>query len=76
MDNPFGVLEFLHWNHSWNNYKYSSKKDLVKAIALMKEAGVGWVRVDFLWAEIEPEKGRFDFTKYDEIVGLVTQSGI
>ena len=21
-ENPFGVLEFLPWNHSWNNYQY------------------------------------------------------
>jgi hypothetical protein len=24
-DSPFGVLEFLHWNHVWNNYKYPCK---------------------------------------------------
>ncbi|MCM8800353.1 MAG: hypothetical protein NC900_06510 [Candidatus Omnitrophica bacterium] len=28
-NNPFGALEFLHWNHSWNNYKYA--KDDVPA---------------------------------------------
>ncbi len=44
---PFGVLEFLHWNHSWNNYKYSSLRDIEKAAALMKEARVAWVRMDF-----------------------------
>jgi hypothetical protein len=76
MQSPFGVLEFLHWNHEWNNYKYSGKEDLTKAIKLMKEAGIGWVRMDFLWEEIEPQQGRFDFKKYDEIVDLVTQNNI
>jgi hypothetical protein len=42
----------------------------------MKEAGVAWVRVDFLWDEIEPQEGKFDFQKYDKIVDLLAASGI
>lgn len=56
MQSAFGVLEFLHWNHPWNNYKYSCKKDLEKAVSLMQEAGIGWLRMDFLWEDIEPKK--------------------
>lgn len=76
LKNPFGVLEFLNWNHPWNNYKYSSKRDLEKAILLLQEAGVGWVRVDFLWGDIEPQEGNFDFAKYDRIVKLLRSKGI
>lgn len=76
LNNPFGVLEFLHWNHSWNNYKYSSNRDLEKSVSLMQEAGVGWVRIDFLWSDIEPQEGKFDFTKYDCIVQLLRSKGI
>lgn len=76
MDSPFGTLEFLHWNHSWNNYKYSSKKELEKTVALMKEAGVGWVRFDFLWQDIEPEEGKFNFSKYDVIVDIVRKNNL
>lgn len=76
LNNPFGVLEFLHWNHSWNNYKYSSKRDLEKTASLMQEAGVGWVRVDFLWSDIEPQEGKFDFAKYDGIVQLLKDRGM
>lgn len=75
-DSPFGVLEFLHWNHSWNNYKYPDEKALKKVINLMKEAGVAWVRVDFLWDEIEPQAGNFEFKKYDTIVDLLVANGI
>jgi len=75
-NNPFGVLEFLHWNHSWNNYKYSCNRDLEKAVVLMQEAGVGWVRVDFLWQDIEAQEGKFDFAKYDCIVELLRSKGI
>ena len=75
-DNPFGVLEFLHWNHSWNNYKYPSDRDLERSISLMQKAGVGWVRLDFLWSDIEPREGKFDFAKYDGIVQLLKSRGI
>lgn len=75
-NNPFGVLEFLHWNHNWNNYKYSCNLDLEKSISLMQQAGVGWVRVDFLWEDIEPLEGEFDFAKYDCIVELLRSKGM
>jgi len=42
----------------------------------MKEAGVGWVRVDFLWDEIEPCEGEFKFEKYDQIVELCVKNKI
>ena len=75
-DNPFGVLEFLHWNHPWNNYKYPGNRDLEKSISLMQSAGAGWVRLDFLWEDIEPAEGKFDFAKYDLIVKLLKDKGI
>ncbi|MBU4458229.1 MAG: beta-galactosidase [Candidatus Omnitrophica bacterium] len=73
--NPFGVLAFLPWNHPWNNYKYS-QDDLKKAAALMRECGISFVRLDFLWNDIESEHGQFDFSKYDHIVSLLTDNGI
>lgn len=76
MDNPFGVLEFLHWSHPWNKYKYSCQADLDKAVALLKDAGVGTVRMDFLWSDIEPEQGRFLFEKYDRIVDALSRNNI
>lgn len=75
-NNPFGVLEFLHWNHSWNNYKYPDQESLKKAVALMKEAGISFVRMDFLWQDIEPKQRQFDFAKYDYIVNLLTDNKI
>jgi len=65
--NPFGVLDFLAWNHDWNGHHYPLNK-VREAAHLMKEAGVGSVRMDFLWSDIEPELGRFDFSKYDALV--------
>jgi len=76
MDNPFGALEFLHWNHSWNKHKYSCVADWEKVIKLMKEAGVGWVRMDFLWQDIEPQEGKFAFEKYDQVLDLLSKNNI
>lgn len=73
--NPFATLEFLSWRHTWNNFKYDTSK-LKKIIALLKEAGVTMVRFDFYWNDIEPEKGKFDFKKYDEIVEAVSRANI
>jgi hypothetical protein len=75
-NSPFGVLEFLHWDHKWNNHKYPNEKSLVKVISLMKDAGVGIVRVDFLWGDIEPSPGSFTFSKYDRIVDLLNKKNI
>lgn len=76
MQSPFGVLEFLHWNHPWNNYKYPNRQALEKVSALMQEAGVGWVRTDFLWEDIEPSGGVFEFVKYDTIVDVLQKDRI
>jgi len=76
LNSPFGVLEFLPWNQAWNNYKYPDDQALEKAILLMHDAGVGWIRLDFLWEDIEAKEGSFDFTKYDNIVKLLEREGI
>ncbi|MBU1076645.1 MAG: beta-galactosidase [Spirochaetes bacterium] len=75
IESPYGVLAFLSWDHEWNNNHYSKEK-LTQAVSLMKEAGIDWVRMDFLWGDIEPEKGNFVFEKYDYIVNLLRASNI
>ncbi len=75
-DSPFGVLEFLHWNHQWNNFKYPSAVELEKSVALMKEAGISWVRMDFVWGDIESSQGEFNFDEYDYIVDLLYKNNI
>ncbi|MFH1458194.1 MAG: beta-galactosidase [Candidatus Omnitrophota bacterium] len=76
LQNPFGVLEFLHWNDPWNNHKYPSHRSLKKSISLMKKAGAGFIRQDFLWQDIEGRPGEFDFRKYDQLVELLAKNNI
>jgi beta-galactosidase len=46
-------------------------------IALMQEAGVGFVTLGvFSWALLEPRPGVFDFAWFDEVVGLLHDGGI
>ena len=73
---PFGVLAFLPWKHDWNNEKYTEDEDLKKAVKLLKEVNVAFVRMDFLWQDIEPENDKFDFEKYDLIVELLSKENI
>ncbi|MFQ3537114.1 MAG: O-antigen ligase family protein [Aggregatilineales bacterium] len=50
--------------------KYTSE-DLPRQVAAIAAAGFVWVRQPFYWAEIEPEPGVFDFSRYDVIVAAV-----
>jgi len=75
-DNPFGVLDFLNWNHEWNRFQYPDAATVKKTVRLMKKAGIGTVRLDFLWQDIEPRQGKFDYSKYDMLVDLLVQNNI
>lgn len=35
---------------------------------MMKAAGVGWVRTDFLWKVCEPKPGQWEWKVFDETV--------
>lgn len=73
---PYGVLAFLDWNHDWNNFQYDSVDKVEKDILLMKQARVGFIRQAFPWNIIEPEEGKFEFDRYDEIVARVKKHKI
>ncbi|MFI5933087.1 beta-galactosidase [Actinoplanes sp. NPDC051494] len=46
-------------------------------VALMREAGVTLVAINvFGWSDIEPRPGEYDFTRLDEIIGLLHENGI
>ncbi|MBY0428372.1 MAG: cellulase family glycosylhydrolase, partial [Alphaproteobacteria bacterium] len=51
-------------------------QDLDSHIALLKEAGFGWVRKDLSWGAIETQKGTYDFTKYDPLIDALNDAGI
>jgi hypothetical protein len=40
------------------------------------EAGIGWVRIDFVWAAVEREKGVYDWAAYDRLVSAARARGL
>jgi len=72
---PFGVLDFLSWDDEKHGSHYHGAQ-FQKSFSLMREAGVGFVRFDFPWDDIEPAPGRFVFDKYDRIVNAALKHDI
>jgi len=50
--------------------KYTAE-ELPRQVEAIARAGFIWVRQPFYWAEIEAERGVFDFSRYDPIVAAV-----
>lgn len=48
-----------------------------KTLEMARSAGIGWIKQQFLWQEIEPErKGDYRWEKYDRIVALAERYGL
>ncbi len=45
-------------------------------VALLKQAGFGWVRADLPWSTIEAKKGIYNFSRYDKLVSALEEAGI
>ncbi|MGN6361005.1 MAG: cellulase family glycosylhydrolase [Thermomicrobiales bacterium] len=74
--NPYGANTFLSKEvEDWKREK---------TVAMMSDAGIGWMKQQFPWSEIEPKPGRYwddkynqnSWDKYDRIVALAEQYGI
>lgn len=62
---PFGV-----------NVHAPENEQLVLLLDRAAEAGVGWVRIDFVWAAIEPEPGIERWRAYDAIAAAARERGL
>lgn len=66
--NPYGANFFLEREvEAWKRER---------TVRMAREANIGWARQEFIWAEIEPEPGIYNWSKYDEIVTLFEQYNI
>jgi hypothetical protein len=66
--NPFGANFFLEREvETWKREE---------TVRMAHDAGIGWAKQQFVWAEIEPERGQFRWEKYDAIVDLFAGYGI
>jgi len=45
-------------------------------LAAIGDAGIGWIREDFTWARIEPERGTRDWQRTDELMRAAAAAGV
>ena len=50
--------------------------ELASQLDRVKAAGLGWVRIDFIWAVVEPRKGKYDWRVYDAIAAAAKARGL
>ncbi|MGE5644913.1 MAG: beta-galactosidase [Acidobacteriota bacterium] len=43
---------------------------------MMAEAGIRWVRMDFIWRHVERERGKYDFAAYDRLLAAMEKHRI
>jgi hypothetical protein len=67
--NPYGANFFLDREvEPWKQEK---------TLAMAREVGIVWIKQQFSWEEIEPQrKGEFEWSKYDRIVDLAERYGM
>ena len=66
--NPFGANFFLEREvEAWKREE---------TVRMAREAGIGWAKQQFVWAQIESRPGRFRWEKYDAIVDLCESYGL
>jgi hypothetical protein len=70
----FGLGDFLAWNHRWNGF-HNPPENFRKTVALMKESGAGWVRLEFILADFLQD-GKANIKRYDEIIQALTDAGL
>lgn len=51
-------------------------RELEEMAIRAKEGGVKWIREDFEWASIEPERGKFNWSFTDSVVQIARKNGI
>lgn len=62
---PFGV-----------NVHVPQGSEMNAAFDRLKAAGIGWVRIDFIWALAEPVRGRYDWRTYDALAAAANARGL
>ena len=57
------------WDPWKNPYGICTHQTTPEALRVIKEAGIGWIRIDMNWRDIEPrEPGRFEWGAVDSVV--------
>jgi hypothetical protein len=65
VSSPFGV-----------NIHAPQGAELAADLDRVKAAGIGWVRIDFIWAVVEPSRGAYSWRDYDAIAAAARARGL
>jgi polysaccharide biosynthesis protein PslG len=58
------------------NIHFHSDGQLSTQIATLQQLGIGWVRRDLPWKEIETSKGVYNFSGYDTLINALHNAGL
>ncbi len=68
---PWGLGAYLYRNGNDEN----GRRRLAAAAALTRNMGAKWIREEFNWGRIEPERGRLELDFYDYMVDTAISNG-
>lgn len=66
----FGVVDHLTWAFLY------SPEQIDRALEMMVNAGIGWVRLNWSWKDFQPEEGGFRFTQFDTVATLAAEHNV
>jgi polysaccharide biosynthesis protein PslG len=58
------------------NIHFHSDGQLSAQVATLRQLGIGWVRRDLYWKEIETSKGVYSFASYDPLINALHGAGL
>ncbi len=65
LDNPYGACAHV-----------TRGEPPARTCAMMRQAGMGWVRSDFDWSSIEHAKGKWNFDRFDRVLLEIEGTGV
>lgn len=75
---PDGYADNVNRSNLKNRFSFLAgvKKDPPQdVIPILRQAGAGWIRLGVVWQEVEPQKGKYNWSGYDEwVCGALEQN--
>jgi hypothetical protein len=65
--NRFGVNEVLGWPGLY------PPERLERSLGMMAAAGMGWVRLNWAWKDLQPQPGPFDYAHLDSVAWIAAE---
>ncbi len=66
-ESPYGVCAHLN---------RMPQEEMRRELAGIAATGIGFVRTDLDWAQVEPQPGKWDFSRWDALVGEAEKQGV